>query len=102
MKALIWLVGLYLMMDFADVNMPGVFVFDADASVEVTHRAPVPDLPAPTGPPRAVSTPDCHLLHQDRAKLRASAVSLHRAPEKRPLSVRLLQEPAEVDPSEAA
>ena|SRR2546427_5063866 len=64
MRVVIWIIALYLLIDFADPGLPGAFNFNADDSVEVVHAQKVK---TPIDPVRAAIPPlgadDGRLIH---------------------------------------
>ena len=102
MKRMVWIVGLYLLVDFVTPSLPGAFAFEPSSSTEFTSakRSPGADLPVPADAP-AVSLQSRDAVRSEEPVFAAWVRSTRRVPVTWPPPLRDSAEGADVDPSAA-
>ena len=104
MKRVVWIVGLYLLLDLVSAGLPGAFAFDPDQSTEVARceRSPRAHPPVPTDITPAVPLRSLDLVPNDALLLAVRACPAPSVPAWAAPPPRMAADPAEVDSSAAA
>jgi hypothetical protein len=99
MKRVVWIVGLYLLMDFVTPSLPGAFAFEPSSSTEFACalRSPGTDVPVP-----ADASASRDAVRSEEPAFSARVPSTSRVPVTWPPPLRNSAEPADVDPSAPA
>ncbi|MGQ0571290.1 MAG: hypothetical protein ACT4P5_17445 [Armatimonadota bacterium] len=80
MRVAVWLIVLYLLIDFSDPGLPGAFSFNADESVEAVHaqkvKMPIDPVRAPTPAPGIDDGRLTNVLRAPRVEIAVVATTL--------------------------
>ena len=100
MTRMVWIIGLYLLVDFMTPSLPGAFAFEPSSSTEFAsaQRSPGADLPLPADAP-AVSLPSRDAVRSGEPVSAACVRSTRRVLATWPPPLRNSAEPADGDPS---
>jgi hypothetical protein len=103
MKRIVWIVGIYLLADFATPGMPGAFVFELKEPVGVAGHyrlLPTPRVPSVPVRPAALAFGG-DAIHSDVPAVAMPAALVRRLMNTSPPPLRTAAEPSETDPSPA-